>query len=363
MKKLKARQGERVKAKLSISAPLLVPFPLHNAAICSRLKTCCQSLLGSTPHPDTSGWPWINDIWERPGHVSVTLWVSPIIQHVDSTVNELPGGRVTKDWCILGEVCLSPPHLTQRAGISPLYRIILCCSSFIFVRFKSLLICESRIPMAIANVSSPSGHSSGWFAFCPGDHQALQTHPLSSMCSWTVLSSFSGNKILVSSQFGTSFPGTLECKGHCVKTENVALSDSEAHRWLSRRCLTLRSWRVPVWFPTGDSVAVHSLRGGHQLSLTQPLLLGSADVMVWVLRGWGWGLSPACLVRKQRLQSWMAPASPGWSPGSLISPEPTLPHCLYSITLNSQRSPSGSCYTKYYLCIWERDTNTVLYFK
>lgn len=92
-------------------------------------------------------------------------------------MNELPGGCVTKDWCILGEVCLSPPHLTQRVGISPLYRIILCCSSFIFVHFKSLLICESRIPMAIANVGSPPGHSSGWFAFCPGDHQGLHTHP------------------------------------------------------------------------------------------------------------------------------------------------------------------------------------------
>lgn len=64
-----------------------------------------------------------------------------------------------------------------------------------------------------------------------------------------------------------------------VKTENVALSDNEAHQWLSR-CLTVRSWRVPVWFPTGDSVAVHSMRAGHQLSLTQPLLLGPADVMV-----------------------------------------------------------------------------------
>lgn len=44
------------------------------------------------------------------------------------------------------------------------------------------------------------------------------------------------------------------------------------------------------------------------------------------------------LVRKQRLQSWMAPASLGWSPNSLISPEATLPHHLYSITPNCQSS-------------------------
>lgn len=63
------------------------------------------------------------------------------------------------------------------------------------------------------------------------------------------------------------------------------------------------------------------------------------------------GIVSGMLVRKQRLQSWMAPASPGWSPNSLISPEPTLPHHLYSITPNCQSSTCGSCYVKYYLCI------------
>lgn len=195
--------------------------------------------------------------------------------------------------------------------------------------------------MAIARVGSPSGHSSGCFAFCSGDHQALQTHPLSTMCSWTVFSSLSGNKVLISSRFGTSFPGTLECKGHCVKTESVALSDSEAHRWLSRRCLTqilVCPCVVPYWEQCGSS-----LSEGWSPALTHPAAApGTCRCHGVSAQRMRVGIVSGMLVRKQRLQRWMAPASPGWSPSSLISLEPALHHRFYSITPNCWSSPDGS---------------------
>lgn len=126
-----------------------------------------------------------------------------------------------------------------------------------------------------------------------------------------------------------------------VLKPSVALSDSEAHRWLSRRCLTqilVCPCVVPYWEQCGSS-----LSEGWSPALTHPAAApGTCRCHGVSAQRMRVGIVSGMLVRKQRLQRWMAPASPGWSPSSLISPEPALHHRFYSITPNCWSSPDGS---------------------